>query len=103
MSDATKKEGTKGDGNYTLTIPKKRNSDEVYTIQIKDIDEVIWNGAQKLIRKEKELEAVKLLIKNLRVSGDDATEICNNFYALRAATAPLLELIQPMDGTLKKN
>jgi len=102
MDDATNKDKSNKNG-FTLTIPKKRDSEEVYKIQIKDIDEVIWNGAQKLIRQEKELEAVKLLIRNLWVSGDDATEICNNFYALRAATAPLLELIQPMDGTLKKN
>ena len=104
MSEKSATNQDKALGDFTLTIPKGRDPElGFYVIQINDIDETIWNGAQKLIRQDKEVEAVKLLIRNLRVGGDNAEDICGNFYAIRAATQPLLELIQPLDGTLKKN
>ena len=99
---ATKDTDAKGD--FTLKLQKSRDVEKgYYTIYLKEIDETVWNGCQRLIRQEKELEAVRMLIRNLRVGGDAVAEVCANFYAVRAAVQPLLELIMPVDGTLKKN
>lgn len=88
---------------FTLTIAKSRGTEEVYTVGLRDIDEQTFLAANKLIKADKELEAVRFLIRQLRVSGDKAEDICGNFHAVRAATQPLMEIVRPLEGSIKKN
>jgi len=88
---------------FTLTVSKERGSDEKLEIGLRDIDEQTFLAANKLIQNDKELEAVRFLIRQLRVSGCAAEDICSNFFAIRSATAPLMEIIRPLEGSIKKN
>jgi hypothetical protein len=88
---------------FTLRVKKSRNSDEFIEIGLRDIDEATFLAANSFMKKDKELEAVKYLIRQLRVSGAKPEEICDNFHAVRAAVLPLMELIRPLEGELKKN
>ena|SRR5687768_4664884 len=88
---------------FTLTVSKGRNTDEKFVVGLKDIDEQTFLAAYKLIKNDKEIEATKFLIRQLRVSGDPAEEVCANFHAVRAAQEPLMEMVRPLEGELKKN
>ena len=88
---------------WTLEIPKGRNTDEKFVMGLKDIDEPIFLAANKLLKAEKELEMVKFLIRSLRVSGASAEEVCANFHAVRAAMNPLMDIVRPLEGSIKKN
>ena len=88
---------------YTLRIQKARGSDEFFEMDLKEVDEQIFMAAYAYIRKEKELEAVKVIIANCWVSGEPKETILNNFQYLRAATRPITEFLAPLEGELKKN
>lgn len=88
---------------FTLKVKKDRDSDEMIEIGLRDIDEQTFLAANAYMKKDRELDAVKFLIKNLRVSGAKAEDITENFHAVRAAVTPLMELIRPLEGSLKKN
>jgi len=87
---------------FTIKVRKSRNeSDGCLEFGIKEIDEPTYIAAQTLIRNDKELEAVRFLLKNLRVSGNTVDEL--TFQATRAAVRPMFEFLSPLDGELKKN
>ncbi len=88
---------------FTLTVSKGRNTDEKITMGLRDIDEATFLAANSYMKKDRELDAVKFLIKNLRISGAKPEEITENFHALRASVTPLMDLIRPLEGELKKN
>lgn len=89
---------------FLMEVPKSRNpSDEKLVIGIKDLDEATYLAAAKLIDAGKDTEATKFLLKQLRVSGCSAEEICGNFIALRSASQLMLQILRPVEGELKKN
>lgn len=88
---------------FVLKVRKSRESEELIEMGLKDIDEATFLAANSFMKKDRELDAVKFLIKNLRVSGAKVEEITDNFIALRASVIPLMELIRPLEGELKKN
>lgn len=90
-------------GDFTLKLPKDRNRTSFYVIHLKDIDEPIYMAAAKLIAQQKEVEVIKFLIQNLWVGGDPWKDVCDNFIAVRSASEPMLEILNPATGELKKN
>jgi len=96
MSEAKK-------GFWTLRVPKDRDQKEFFEMQLRDIDEPTFLYAIQLINAGKEFEAVRFLLKELRVSGDSVEELNKNFVAVRAANSALIEMITPLEGELKKN
>ena len=87
---------------YTLEVPLNDELTEYATIFMRKLDRTTFQVASKLILKD-ELQAVEMLIKNLRIGGDDATKITNDFEALRCASNTVLPMLQAREGTLKKN
>lgn len=88
---------------FSLIVPAGRNTDKKIEMGLRELDEPTYLAAAKLIDNGKMLEAVKVIILNLRVSGAPAKELTDNFIALRAAVKPILELVEPLEGELKKN
>lgn len=87
---------------FQLTVRVDRKSDKKITVGLKELDEQTYLAATRLIDNGKILDAVRVIIANLCISGN-AKEITENFHATRAALKPILELIEPLDGELKKN
>jgi hypothetical protein len=88
---------------FELTVKVDRKSDETVTIGLRELDEPTYIAVSKLMDAGKIMDAVRMMIINLRVSGVPSETITKNFQATRAALKPLLELIEPLDGSLKKN
>ena len=97
------KQSEKVQGDFTLRLPKDRSRAQFYTIQLRDIDEPTYIAAAKLIAQQKEVEVIKFLIQNLWVGGDPWKDVVNNFIAVRSASEPMLEILNPATGELKKN
>ena len=90
-------------GDFTLRLPKNRDQSEYFEIYLKELDEPTYMAAATLIAKGKEVETVKFLLKNLWVGGDPIDEVTKNFISVRAASEPILEILNPASGELKKN
>jgi len=91
-------------GEYSLRVPKNRLQKEFFEIELNDIDEPTYVMAKKLLEGGKEFDAVRLMVKQLWVSGNcDYDEFATNFIAVQSAGLALAEMITPLDGTLKKN
>jgi hypothetical protein len=93
----------KSKGFWTLKVPKDRNKKEFFKIQLRDIDEATYLAAMTMLNAKKEFESVRFIIKTLYVGGDSAEELCNNFISILSANQQLIELMEPMEGELKKN
>jgi hypothetical protein len=90
-------------GDYTLIVPKNKSETENFVIELKDIDEALYIAIMKLLHADKEMEAVKLLVRSLRVAGDNADEFCKDWRAVQAANPLLVDMLAPLSGELKKN
>jgi len=90
-------------GDWTLRLPKDRGQKDFFEIYLKELDEPTYMAAATLIGKGKEVETVKFLLKNLWVGGDPVDEVTKNFISVRAASEPMLEILNPASGELKKN
>ena len=94
----------KKQGKFTLELPKDGSGPEMWTVELKDLDEELYITTSKIMRREgKELDAVKFLIRNLAVGGDNAEEVCKDWRAVYAATEQVLALLPQGQGRLKKN
>jgi len=93
----------KKQGDFTLTLPKDRAQSGFFTIYLKEIDEPTYIAAAKLIAAGKEVETVKFMLQNLYVGGDPIKDVLVNFFAVRAASEPCIEILNPATGELKKN
>ena len=95
----------KKQGTFTLKLPKDREQTKFFNLQIKDIDEAAYTAASKFISAGKEVEAIKFLLGELYVGGDAAEikEVLGNFVTIRSAAEPLISLLNPATGELKKN
>ncbi len=98
-----KEEVPKG-ADYTLKIPLDREKSKFATYHIKDLDESVYLAARSLFDKDKDFDAVKLMIKSLMVQpSDDISLIDKNFVAQRSAVSIFAKLIAPVEGEIKKN
>jgi hypothetical protein len=98
-----KQEAPKGAA-FTLRIPLDRDRSQFATYHIKEIDEAVYLAARSFFDKDKDFDAVKLMIKSLMVQpSDDISLIEGNFVALRSAVQMFAKLIAPVEGELKKN
>ena len=94
----------KKDGYFTLRIPRDRDQKKFFEIQLNDIDETTFIMVQKVLSAGKQSEAVRLMVKQLWVGGNCTfDEFSANFLAVHSASNVLIEMITPMEGTLKKN
>lgn len=93
----------KKQGDFTLRLPKDRDQKDYFEIYLKELDEPTYMAAATLIAKGKEVETIKFLLKNLYVGGDSISDVLDNFIAVRAASEPILEILNPASGELKKN
>lgn len=93
----------KNENTFDLTLPKSRNSKEVFNIKIKEVDEAAFMAASMLVKAGKEIEATKQLLKDLHAGGDNIEEVLNCFPAVHSAMGAVLELLTPLEYTLKKS
>lgn len=87
---------------YTLTVPTNDEETEFATVFLKKLDRPTYKVVSALIQKD-ELNGVESLIKSLRIGGDEATAITDNFDALRSASLSLIPMLSAKQGELKKN
>jgi hypothetical protein len=99
----TPKAEEKKEGDYTLTVPLDREKTKTATFYLRDIDETVFLATKALLDKGKELDAVLVMIKALRVGGDDPKVLENNFIAKQSASFLLGQFLEPVQGELKKN
>jgi hypothetical protein len=102
--EETQKSNTPAESVFTLTIPLDRSGKKKATYHIKEIDEDVYLAARTYFDKDKDFDAVKLMIKALLVQPSDDPALLNgNFVACRSAVKMFLEILKPVDGELKKN
>jgi len=99
---AEKTELPKG-ADFTMTVPLDRNKTNFATFHLKELDEPIYLAAMSLIDKDKDLDATRLIIKELCVGGDNPVVLNNNLIASLSARKLVREIMAPLDGELKKN
>jgi len=98
------KQGEKKQGDFTLELPKDGTGPENWVVELKSLDEDLYVAVSKLMRREgKELDAIKFLIRNLAIGGDNPEEVCRDWKAVYAATEQVLTLLPQGQGRLKKN
>lgn len=90
-------------GDYTLVVPLNREKTKKATFYLRDIDETVFLATKAVLAKGKELDAVMVMIKALRVGGDEVRLLENNFIAKQSASFLLGEFLEPVEGELKKN
>lgn len=90
-------------GDFTLTVPLNRDKSKTATFHMKDLTETVFLAARALNEKGKELEAVRLMVRELTISGDDPKILNDNFIATQSASYLLAEIMKPVEGELKKN
>lgn len=88
---------------YTITVPLDRERSENAIFVIRELDEVTYNAARSLWMADKELDATRLMLKELRISGDDISKIEGNLVATRSLQAAFTKFIDPIEATVKKN
>ena len=88
---------------YTIRVQKDFESDEYLEMTVRELDAPIYSAARALFSRDKDIEAAKFLIENLRIGGCEASVITGDFRRLQAAIYPLTQLLTPWDGELKKN
>ena len=90
-------------GNFTLELPKNGEGPEVWTIYLKKLPEDIYVASMRLFRKEKDMDAIRFLLKNLYVGGDNINDVCNDWEAIFASIEQIMSLLPQAQGRLKKN
>ncbi len=88
---------------FTLVVPLDRGGKNNATFHIKELTEDVFMAAKSMIDKGKDYDAVRMVIKALWVGGDSTDLLVGNFVAINSASKLILELIQPIQGDLKKN
>lgn len=90
---------------FTLTVPTSRDKKgQKLTFYLKDLDEVTFMAAKSLVDTGKTFDGMRLMLKSLSLPGSDSVDILkDNFIAMGAATAVLMELLVPEEAELKKN
>lgn len=87
---------------YTIRVQKTHNKDDgFFEVGLREMDETTFVFAQKMIRQGKDLDAVKFILKELRVSGDDLTTM--HWRYINSVGGPILEMVKPYEAELKKN
>jgi len=93
----------KKQGKFTLELPKNGDGPEVWTVELKALPEDIYIAASSLFRKEKDMEGMRFLLRNLAVGGDDIEEVCKDWRAVYASAEQIMALLPQAQGRLKKN
>lgn len=88
---------------FTLIIPLDRQKSKTATIHIKDMDENVYMAAKAMFEKNKDFDAVRMILKSLHVGGDPVDSFKDNFVALQTASLLIREFMTPVEGELKKN
>lgn len=88
---------------FTLKVPLNREKTEFAIFHIKEMEEDVYQGARSLIDKKKDFDAVRMVVQTLRVGGDQIERVKGNFVAMNSLARMVLELIEPVEGELKKN
>ena len=101
MTKATK--GRTDGPSYTITVPLDRDRTETAEFIIREMDEATFNAASSLWRADKEFDAARLMLHELRIDGDPISTIEGNFVAIQALRLAFTRFIEPMEAEVKKN
>lgn len=88
---------------YTIIVPLDKHNHTTATYHLKEMEEDVFMAAKALIDKGKDFDAVRMIIKTLHVGGDSPDLLKDNFVAIRAASRLVLEMMNPVEGEIKKN
>lgn len=87
-----------------MSLPKDGSGPDTWEIQLKDIEEDVYVMVSRVMRKEgKELEAMKLLLKNLYIGGDSISDVLKDWKAVYASAEEIMSILPSAQGALKKN
>jgi hypothetical protein len=88
---------------FTIIVPLDRKESKHATFHLKDMDEDVYMAAKALIDKDKDFDAVRMVIKALHIGGDSPDLLKGNFVAVHSASKLVVKFMQPVEGELKKN
>jgi len=105
MAEQAKKQGA-----FEISLPKGgEDSNGYWTIYVRDMDEATFVAASSIIRKEKDLDAIRFILRTLEVKengkgiADDVNAICADWKAILASAEQVLGLMPQGRGKIKKN
>lgn len=79
---------------FRLDVPME---DGTAVLLLRPLDRVTYSASIKLMQKD-ELQAGEMILKSLKVGGDDIAPVIKDFESLRVATELLIEVITPRAG-----
>lgn len=89
---------------WTLEVPLDRDKSKQAIFYLKDMTTPVFMAAKDMLNKGKSFEAALFIIKSLRLGGDEITAIdIENFVAVRSASDLVAQILEPVEGELKKN
>lgn len=86
---------------YELELPKRGG--DTFNIMLKELDEATYIAVSNLVKAGKDVEATKLLLRQLHSGGDNIEDVVSDFVAVHSAMRPILEILTPLEATLKKS
>jgi hypothetical protein len=93
----------KPDYDYELKVWLNRERTESATFFIRDVGPAEYMMAKDYIEGGKNIDGIYMLIKSLKVRGDDPAVITTNMVAFKSAEQLILQLLKPVEGELKKS
>ena len=93
---------------WTLDVSLDEDADgndiEPRTYFLRKIDRIVYSAAMSFISKDKTLDAVETVLRNLSIGGDDIAELLKSDSAIIALQNPIIKvLVGSKEAKLKKN
>lgn len=91
---------------FTLVVPLNRDKSKEATFYLREVDEETFMAFKSMVNAKKTFDAVRLVIKSLSLPGSDDVKTLsglNGFIGVNAAGILILDLLEPLEGELKKN
>lgn len=87
---------------WSLTVPLDRKSSKMATFYLKEMDEDLFLAARTQMEKN-DFVAVRMIIKSLWLGGEPPEVLNGNFIATQSARQYIGQMLEPIQGELKKN
>ncbi len=91
---------------FTLTVPLNRDKSKTATFFLREVDEETFMAFKSMVNAKKTFDAVRLVIKSLSIPPSDDVKLLtgkDGFIGVNAAGILILDLLEPLEGDLKKN
>lgn len=91
---------------FTMKVPLDRDRSKFGTFYLREMEEATFLAAKSLLDNKKHFDAVRMILSALCLPGSDSVDLLkgpSGFIGLNSASVLVAELIEPLEGELKKN